>query len=74
MAVTPSIEFVKAMYAYSGVDQAVPLPFAESAILLVAQRTQDGWCRGYSRGLEGWFPGSYVKPLDSEELAQVCKQ
>ena len=66
-----SVVLVKALYPYSGVDQAVPLPFAESAILLVAQRTDDGWCRGFSTGREGWFPASYVKPLENVELVQV---
>jgi len=66
-----SIELVTALYPYSGEGQAVPLPFAETAILLVAERTKDGWCRGFTSGREGWFPGSYVKTLDNGGLVQV---
>lgn len=66
------IEFVKALYPYTGGDQAVPLPFAESTVLQVVERNQNGWCRGFSAGKEGWFPISYVKPLANSELIQVC--
>ena len=66
------IEFVKAIYPYTGGDQAVPLPFAESTVLQVVERNQNGWCRGFSTGKEGWFPISYVKPLANSELIQVC--
>ena len=65
------IEFVKAVYPYTGGDQAVPLPFAESTVLQVVERNQNGWCRGFSTGKEGWFPISYVKPLANSELIQV---
>ena len=64
------VELVKAIYSYTGADQAVPLPFAESTILLVVEKT-GGWCRGFSAGREGWFPISYVKPLGNVELLQV---
>ena len=64
-------EFVKAIYPFTGEGQSVPLPFAESTVLLVAERTEDGWCRGFSCGKEGWFPTSYVKPLANSELIQV---
>ena len=69
------IEFVRALYPYTGTDQAVPLPFAESTVLQVVERNQNGWCRGFSTGREGWFPISYVKPLANSELIQVrtCK-
>lgn len=66
------IEFVRALYPYTGADQAVPLPFAESTVLQVVERNQNGWCRGFSAGREGWFPISYVKPLANRELIQVC--
>ncbi len=68
-----SHELVKALYPYSGGDQAVPLQFASSAILLVAERTADGWCRGFSAGKEGWFPASYVAVLDHATIAQVSR-
>ena len=67
------LEFVKALYPYTGADrQAAPLPFAESTVLQVVERNQNGWCRGFSIGKEGWFPISYVKPLANSELIQVC--
>ena len=71
MAGTKPLELAQALYPFTGSDQAVPLTFAESAILLIAERTPDGWCRGFSTGREGWFPASYVKPLSNDELAQV---
>lgn len=64
-------EFVKSIYPFSGEGQAVPLRFAESTVILVVERTEDGWCRGFSCGKEGWFPTSYVKPLANSELIQV---
>ncbi len=47
MADEADIEFVKAVHAYTGAEQkaVVPLPFVETTILIVAERTQDGWCR-----------------------------
>ncbi len=73
MADEADIEFVKAVHAYTGAEQkaVVPLPFVETTILIVAERTQDGWCRGFAAGKEGWFPISYVKPLGNSELMQV---
>ncbi len=64
-------EFVKAIYTFTGEGPAIPLPFAECTVVLVAERTDDGWCRGFSCGKEGWFPTSYVKPLANSELIQV---
>lgn len=63
--------FVKALYAFSGEGQAVPLPLAESAVVLVAERTPDGWCRGFSAGKEGWFPASYVRDIAESTLTSV---
>lgn len=63
--------FAKALYAFSGDSQAVPLPLAESAVVLVAERTPDGWCRGFSAGKEGWFPASYVKDITESTLTKV---
>ena len=65
------VEFVTALYPYTGSDQPVPLPFATSTVLQVVERNQNGWCRGFSAGKEGWFPISYVKPLANSELIQV---
>ena len=61
----------KAVYAFSGEGQAVPLPLAESAVVLVAERNQDGWCRGFCGGREGWFPASYVKDIPESTLTNV---
>ena len=47
------------------------LPFAESAVLLVVERADDGWCRGFARGKQGWFPASYVKTISNEQIAKV---
>lgn len=76
MAASDDVELVKAIYSYSGADEAavVPLPFVESTILLVLEKTQEGWCRGFASGKEGWFPVSYVKPLANSELLQVGGQ
>ncbi len=64
-------EFVKAIYPFTGEGQAVPLPFAESTVVLVVERLEDGWCRGFACGREGWFPTSYVKPLANSDLLHV---
>ena len=71
MTTASDVELVRGVYAYTGGDQAVPLPFVESTILLVAEKTNGGWCRGFAAGKEGWFPISYVKPLGNRELLQV---
>ena len=63
--------FVKAVYSFSGEGQAVPLPLAESAVVLVVERCPDGWCRGFSGGKEGWFPSSYVKDIEEASLTNV---
>jgi hypothetical protein len=60
--------FAKAVYAFSGEGQAVPLPLADSAVVLVVERNLDGWCRGFSGGKEGWFPASYVKDIEESAL------
>lgn len=65
------VELVRGIYTYAGGDQAVPLPFVERTILLVVEKTNAGWCRGFAAGKEGWFPISYVKPLSNIELLQV---
>ena len=63
--------FVKAVYSFTGEGQAVPLPLAESAVVLVVERNLDGWCRGFSGGREGWFPASYVKDIPESTLTSV---
>lgn len=68
---TSNVELVRAVYPYSGDDQAVPLPFVETTILHVVEKTNSGWCRGFAAGREGWFPISYVKPMGNSELLQV---
>ena len=65
------VELVRAIYPFTGGDQAVPLRFVESTIILVVEKTNGGWCRGFAAGKEGWFPISYVKPLGNIELLQV---
>lgn len=61
----------KAVYAFSGEGQAVPLPLAETVVVLVVERNQDGWCRGFSCGKEGWFPASYVKDIPESTITNV---
>lgn len=58
------LEFVKAIYPYTAQDQGnIGLPLTQSAVVYVAERSEDGWCRGYSKGREGWFPISYTKTI-----------
>lgn len=64
-------EIVRASHTYTGGEQQMSLPFAESAVLLVVERADDGWCRGFARGKQGWFPASYVKTISNEEIAKV---
>ena len=63
--------FVKALYSFSGEGQAVPLPLAESTVVLQVESTPDGWCRGFSGGREGWFPAAYVKAIEEDTVTKV---
>ena len=67
---------VKALYSFSGEGQTVPLPLAESSVVLREEINPDGWCRGFSGGREGWFPAAYVEPIKEETIAKVsvCKR
>lgn len=61
------LQFVKAIYPYSAQDQGnIGLPLAESTVVYVVERLDDGWCRGYTKGKEGWFPASYTKTITAE--------
>ena len=62
---------VKALYSFSGEGQTVPLPLAESSVVLREEINPDGWCRGFSGGREGWFPAAYVEPIKEETMAKV---
>lgn len=66
-----SVEIARACYTYTGGDQQMSLPFAESAVLMVVERAEDGWCRGFARGKQGWFPASYVKTISEEQITKV---
>ena len=61
----------KAVYAFSGEGQTVPLPLAESVVVLVVERNEGGWCRGFSSGREGWFPASYVKDIPETTVSII---
>lgn len=65
----PLLQFVKAIYPYAAQDQGdIGLPLIESTVVYVAERLDDGWCRGYAIGKEGWFPASYTKTIEVCEL------
>lgn len=73
--VNKSVDIVRALYPYTtdphtgaGGGQ---LSFPEGAVLLVVDRADDGWCRGYMSGCQGWFPASYVQPITLEQLLKV---
>ena len=66
-------EFVRALYPYVSEDQSKSLEFPSSAVLLVIERADDGWCRGYASGKQGWFPGSYTKTLKQDQLVKVVR-
>ena len=72
------MDIVRASYPYAcastgpgGGASKGQLVFPEGAVLLVAERSDDGWCRGYSAGNQGWFPASYVSPITPEQLLMV---
>ena len=61
------LRFVKAVYPYGAQDQGgIGLPLTESTVVHVAEQSDDGWCRGYTKGKEGWFPFSYTKTITVE--------
>ena len=63
----PLLQFVKAIYPYGAQDQGgIGLPLVESSVVYVAEQSEDGWCRGFTRGREGWFPASYTKAIAAE--------
>lgn len=65
----PLLQFVKAIYPYDAQDQGdIGLPLSESTVVYVAERLDDGWCRGYTKGKEGWFPTSYTQQIQVREL------
>ena len=74
------MDIVRASYPYAcsnsgpGGGSKGQLVFPEGAVLLVAERSDDGWCRGYSAGNQGWFPASYVSPITPEQLLVVRQQ
>ena len=72
MQSSKTIDFVRAVYPYACTDQAKGLAFPESVVLLVVERSEDGWCRGFAAGNQGWFPASYVQSLPLEKLQEVC--
>lgn len=65
------IDLVRAVHPYSCKDQPQGLAFPQGVVLLVAERSDDGWCRGYAAGNQGWFPASYVQSLSIVKLAKV---
>ena len=65
------VDIVQALYPYACTDQSPGLVFPVGAVLLVVERADDGWCRGYSAGSQGWFPTSYVQPVPLEQLLKV---
>ncbi len=66
------IDLVRAVHPYACKDQTQGLAFPQGVVLLVAERSDDGWCKGYAAGTQGWFPASYVHALSFEKLLQVC--
>lgn len=65
------IDIVRALYPYACAGESTGLVFPEGAVLLVVERADDGWCRGYMSGSQGWFPASYVQPITLDQLLQV---
>lgn len=62
------VDLVRAVFPYACTDQAKGLAFPERVVLLVVERSDDGWCRGFAAGKQGWFPASYVEILPLEKL------
>ena len=65
------MDLVRAVFPYACTDQAKGLAFPERVVLLVVERSDDGWCRGFAAGKQGWFPASYVEILPLEKLLKV---
>ena len=45
--------------------------FSREGCIIVVERSDDGWCRGFAAGKQGWFPASYVEILPLEKLLKV---
>jgi len=48
-------------------SSANELPLEEGSKITVIEKREDGWWRGTCGDREGWFPGSYVKEIKSNE-------
>ena len=64
-------DLVRAVHPYSCKDQSQGLAFPQGVVLLVAERSDDGWCKGYAAGNQGWFPATYVQSLPMEKIIKV---
>ena len=64
-------DLVRAVHPYSCTDQPQGLAFPQGVVLLVAERSDDGWCKGYAAGNQGWFPATYVQSLPMENIIKV---
>jgi len=69
---------VRALYGYDGQYEG-DLSFQQGDVIYVYQYTEDseraaGWWRGYCRGSLGFFPASYVEPIDEAEFEQYLTQ
>uniref|UniRef100_A0A6B2LIX1 SH3 domain-containing protein n=1 Tax=Arcella intermedia TaxID=1963864 RepID=A0A6B2LIX1_9EUKA len=61
--------WVRALYDYTG-ETEDNLSFKKGDMLVVKEKT-DGWWAGEKDGNIGWFPASYVKELDEENLEKT---
>lgn len=68
-AALKSVDIVYSLYPYACTDSS--LVFPKGAVLLVVERADDGWCRGYNAGVQGWFPASYVQNVQMDYILKV---
>ena len=72
VAASPSLEWVKATWAFAGVDET-ELTFEQESIIRVVDKPHEDWWRGTSTtdGKLGLFPANHVKPVAQNGKAVV---
>ena len=43
-------------------------------IIVVLEKSDDGWWRGQLAHEEGWFPGAYTQEISADEVAEFIAE
>ena len=65
-AAAPGAVMCRALFDYEGDDPETQLAFREGDLIEMLEEAEGGWARGLLRGVEGYFPLSFVEQLPPE--------